>query len=76
MSSSEYPDYSVIQNNRDTLNTQNKKSLNMKDLNPNKNFGLDSKPSLRDIGKLALIVGAAIAGTLFGSLLTKGGKKK
>ncbi len=48
----------------------------MKDLNPNKNFCLDSKPSLRDIGKLALIVGAAIAGTLFGSLLTKGGKKK
>ncbi len=48
----------------------------MKDLNPNKNFGLDSKPSLRDFGKLALIVGAAIAGTLFGSLLTKGGKKK
>ena len=47
----------------------------MKDTNPNKIFGLDGKPSLRDIGKLSLLVAAAIAGTLFGSLLTKGKKK-
>ena len=47
----------------------------MKDTNPNKNFGLDGKPSLRDIGKLSLLVAAAIAGTIFGSLLTKGKKK-
>lgn len=43
---------------------------------PNKNFGIGSKPTLRDIGKLSLLVAAAIAGTLFGAMLTKGKKKE
>ena len=47
----------------------------MKEPNPNKNFGLDSKPSLRDIGKLSALVAAAIAGTLLGAFLTKGKNK-
>lgn len=47
----------------------------MKDFGtPNKNFGLEDKPKLRDIGKLGILVAAALAGTLLGALFTRGKK--
>ena len=48
----------------------------MKDIGtPNKNYGLEDKPKLRDIGKLGVLVAAALAGTLLGAIFTKGRKK-
>ena len=45
----------------------------MKDFGkPNNNFGLEDKPKLRDIGKLGVLVAAALAGTLLGALFTRG----